>query len=644
MYIISVIPITKGFLKDELSYFSAKKITPGSIVNIPIRNKTVKALVTQTAPASEMKSEIKSSDFKVKKISEVVATGLFTEDFLTTAKKTADYHAASPGSVIKSLTPKAILDHLEEMPPIKDLSVPPSPINHIHHTHFALQEPDAERMAFYKSLVRETFAKHSSVFFCVPSANDMTATLPILAKGIAEYTFVLHPGLTAKTIREIWQKILDTDHPVLIVATPVFLSIPRVDLKTIIVDKENTSFYKTISRPRIDVRIFAEAFAQKIGAKFITGDIALRAETIYRIEKKELVPASPIKYRSFTQAKQKLISNSRQDNPDLIWQTLHPEVETLIKKAVERNDRTVIFTGRRGIAPITICKDCGVTVVCDQCSSPLIVHSKKNKSGQAGRTPTMFMCHKCQKVEDTDTVCKHCDSWRLETFGAGIEKVREAVEEICPNAKVFILDSDSATTNKQAKEIVSNFLVAPGGILIGTEMILHHLHQSVEQIIALSLDGLFMLPDFRIREKIFVNLVRLREHASKNFAIQTKNPDEIIFDKVTKGNLLDFYREELAEREQFNYPPFCRLIKISHEGTKTDVLSDMEELEKTLAEYNPIIFPAFIPTVKGKYRLHALLRLKLEDWKIERVKPELLNILKSLPPSYEVGVDPEDIL
>lgn len=644
MHIISVIPIAKGIFKDELSYFSVKNIVPGSVVTIPVKNKTIKALVTKSEPAANLKAELKASDFSVKKISGVAATGLFTEGFLAAAHATARYHAANPGQVIKSLTPKAILDHLEEMLPLKNLSATPAPISKIHHTNFALQEPDQERLAFYKSLIREAFAKQSSVFFCLPSANDMATALPILAKGISDYTFILHPGLSTKTIREIWQKILDTDHPVLIVATPTFLSIPRTDLRTIIIDKENTSFYKTINRPRIDVRIFAENFAANIGAKFIIGDTALRAETIYRVEKNELAPASPIKYRSFAEAKQKLISTNKQDNPDLIWQPLHPETEKLILNADKNNERTVIFTGRRGVAPITICRDCGTTVTCEQCESPLVVHSKKSKDGQIGRTPTMFMCHKCQKVEDTNTTCKHCHSWRLETFGAGIDKISATISLLNPKAQIFILDSDTATTNKQAKEIVEKFLATSGGILIGTEMILHHLHEKVEQVIALSLDSLFMLPDFRIREKVFVNLIRLREQAIKSFAIQTKNPNEPIFDKILKGNLLDFYREELAEREKFNYPPFCRLIKISREGAKSDVLADMEALDKSLAEYEPLIFPAFIPTIKGKYRLHALLKIKLADWNVKNINPELLGLLKSLPPSYEIGVDPEDIL
>lgn len=644
MNIISVIPIAKGIFKDELSYFSAKDIALGSIVNVPIKNRLIKGLVTASTPAANMKSELKSSSFSMKKITEVLAENLFTDSFLQATGDIAKYQIASPGQVIKSLTPKIILDNLEELVPAKVLSLAPAPLNKIHHTHFALQEPDQERLAFYKSLIREAFARQSSVFFCLPSQNDMANALPILAKGIADYTFILHPGLSSKTILDTWQKALATDHPILIVATPLFLSLPRNDLQTIIIDRENSSFYKTIGRPRIDVRIFAENFAQKIGAKFIIGDTALRAETIYRVEAGELIGASPIKYRSFTEAKQKLISNTNQDNPDYVWQPLHPNTEKLILEASQKNDRTVIFTGRRGTAPITICRDCATTVICDQCQSPLVVHSKKSKDGKREPTPTMFMCHKCQKVEDTNTVCKHCGSWHLVSLGAGIEKIAEVITTLDPKAKLFILDSDTVTTNKQAAELVSKFLACPGGILLGTEMILHHLHEKVEQVIIVSLDNLFMLPDFRIREKIFVNLVRLREQATKSFAIQTRNSGEPIFDKILKGNLLDFYREELAERERFNYPPFCRLIKISREGTKSEVLADMEELAEKLAEYEPLIFPAFVPTVKGKYRLHALLKLKLADWPVKNPKAELLATLKSLPPSYEIEVDPEDIL
>ena len=45
MKIVSVIPLKKGVLKEELTYFTAQEIEVGSIVNIPVRTKKILGLV-----------------------------------------------------------------------------------------------------------------------------------------------------------------------------------------------------------------------------------------------------------------------------------------------------------------------------------------------------------------------------------------------------------------------------------------------------------------------------------------------------------------------------------------------------------------------------------------------------------------------
>ena len=61
MYVATVIPIKKGFQKEYLSYFSATDIPLGSIVTIPVRLKTIDAIVVNIEDARSMKSDIKLS-------------------------------------------------------------------------------------------------------------------------------------------------------------------------------------------------------------------------------------------------------------------------------------------------------------------------------------------------------------------------------------------------------------------------------------------------------------------------------------------------------------------------------------------------------------------------------------------------------
>jgi primosomal protein N' len=91
---------------------------------------------------------------------------------------------------------------------------------------------------------------------------------------------------------------------------------------------------------------------------------------------------------------------------------------------------------------------------------------------------------------------------------------------------------------------------------------------------------------------------------------------------------------------KFGYPPFKVLIKISREGKPAEVTRDMEILADQLADYHPTIFPAFISEVKGKYRMHALIKIPAQTW----VDARLLAKLKELSPDFIVDVEPESIL
>ena len=71
MYIIEVIPITRSIGSDTLSYFTTKPVSLGDIVDIPLRNKTVHGIVISIKKAEDMKSEIKTAGFALKKIEKI---------------------------------------------------------------------------------------------------------------------------------------------------------------------------------------------------------------------------------------------------------------------------------------------------------------------------------------------------------------------------------------------------------------------------------------------------------------------------------------------------------------------------------------------------------------------------------------------
>src|SRR3989344_3941270 len=110
MFIIECLPFSKGLNKESLSYFGPKYLEPGSLLKINIRSKSVPALVLESRNASEIKSEIKSANFRLKKISSVTAKPFLQKEFLEAVKTTAEYFVATSGNILAHLIPSFILE------------------------------------------------------------------------------------------------------------------------------------------------------------------------------------------------------------------------------------------------------------------------------------------------------------------------------------------------------------------------------------------------------------------------------------------------------------------------------------------------------------------------------------------------------
>ena len=84
-----------------------------------------------------------------------------------------------------------------------------------------------------------------------------------MGRGIEKYVFVLSGKISKKKITEKWKKAVEEKHPVLIIATKLFLSLPRRDFGAIIVDQESSSSLQKSKKPYIDARKSAEIISGK---------------------------------------------------------------------------------------------------------------------------------------------------------------------------------------------------------------------------------------------------------------------------------------------------------------------------------------------------------------------------------------------
>jgi primosomal protein N' (replication factor Y) len=435
-----------------------------------------------------------------------------------------------------------------------------------------------------------------------------------------------------KDIIALWNKALSDPHPILIIATSIFLSIPRTDIGMIIVERDNSRGYKSIGRPFIDMRYVAERLSKNIGADFLIGDSCLRVETIERETDGEFVEFAPLSFRSLSTATEELIDMKKYRADAKGFRALSDEFLNLVKTNKQENELLFVFAARKGVSPSTVCSDCETVLSCRNCNTPLILHGRDDNR--------FFLCNRCGKKYDTHTTCKTCDSWRLKPLGIGSELVEAEILSAMPDVKIFRIDKTTATTHKRAISIVDKWLASPGSVLIGTEMALTYLDKKIDNCAIATLDAYFSIPDFRISEKIFSIILKMRSMAYKRFLLQTRRPEEPLLSYAWKGNMIDFFREEISLRKALGFPPFTVLVKLSSGGTKDRVTEDMNQIKETLKDYTVDVFPAFVALPRGHVGMHALVRVPKKDWPDKK----LISLIETLPQSFTVNINPESLL
>ena len=662
MKIVTVIPLDKGSFRTELTYFTAKDVKNGSIVSIFLRNKKILGLVISCQDVTNTKSGIKNMPFQLKKIVEIKEHSIFRNEFLESALELSSYFVSPKNIGVASFIPAIFREKYDEIVKFskknKNISSEKNTKKELTNTSgniktekLLLQAQLEDRISFYKTLIRGYFALKKSVFIVFPTEYDIEIFQQALSKGIENFTFSMHGGLKPKKIIEKYEQIVNSAHGVLILGTAQYLSIPRTDLGAIIVEHENSDVYKMFPRPHFDLRIFAEVYASKINVKFILADTLLRYETIARKEIDGLSEVYPLSFRTnFDEAminivnpnphKEEEAQNSSKNSFKIFSEKSIEEIQHSLK-----NKKNIfIFSLRKGLATHTICKDCNETINCEKCLAPVVLYlSRDNKK-------RMFVCNKCNTEKEPEIKCANCGGWNLMPLGIGTDTVLAEIKNEFPKIKIFKLNRESVKTDKEAEKITKEFEKNSGSILVGTEMAFFYLKAKVDLSIVASFDSLWSIPNFKMSEKIIQLLLSILSKTEKKLIIQTKNKNDPALLAVKSENLLHFIREELEDRKNLNYPPFKRFIKITFLGDKTESIKARQTLKELLKEYNPEIFSGFVPKNKNQYVTNALIKIETKKWSLPElsvgssVDQNLKNLLSSLPPSFEVSVDPENLL
>lgn len=480
----------------------------------------------------------------------------------------------------------------------------------------------------YMKLIQQIIAGNKQALYLLPEITLTTQIIRRLQTNFGGNVAIYHSKFSSKERMEIWNKVKSREVKVVVGARSA-LFLPFQDLGLIVIDEEqDTSYKQQDPAPRYNARDSAIYYAGLFGAKVVLGTATPSLETYHNTRKgKYGIAEIRQRYGGAQLPEIQLIDLKAIAVPKNQKIILSPQLKDAIEKTVLAGKQVILFQNRRGYSPLLVCIACGYIPKCVHCDVSLTLHKSSNK----------LHCHYCGNVYSRLMKCPACGSadWRERNFGT--EKIEEELAATFQHARVARMDVDSVRGKYAHDELIRLFEQKRIDILAGTQMVVKGLDfKDVMLIGILDADSLTNFADFRVHERAFQLMEQVSGRAGRKegvgkVLIQASRLDNPVLEWVRNHDYNQFYESEIKAREQFYYPPFCRLVKIVLKHKRKDVVTAAAyELASMLEkEFRNITGPAepVIGRIRNQYLMDILLKLALDKRGLKAQKEVLKNLI-----------------
>ena len=473
----------------------------------------------------------------------------------------------------------------------------------------------------YIELIQEAIQRGEQVLYLLPEIALTTQITSRLEKVFGDQLSIYHSRFSNNERVEMWNGVLK-DKPVVLGARSA-LFLPFRKLGLIIVDEEHDSSYKQYDpSPRYNARDAAVYLAHLHGAKTLLGTATPSLESYFNAKTgKYGLVGMPERFGGLQLPAVELVDAKRQ----MQEQKLHSHFTSVLldelKAALERGEQAILFQNRRGYSPTYRCLTCDWHSECIHCDVSLTYHKFKN----------VLKCHYCGYTARLPDACPACGAKQLVLKGFGTEKIEDELKIYLPDAKIGRMDLETVRGKNAHAKLINDFEEGRLDILVGTQMVTKGLDfEKVGVVGVLSADQLLQFPDFRAGERAFQLMLQVsgragRKHKQGKVIIQAFNTTSPVIREVLANDYAGFFTREMMERQQFKYPPYYRLIRITLKHKKPQTLNEgaslfENALKSKLGEW--AIGPAvpYVGRVRGYYLLDFLIKLPRDAKKIRFAK------------------------
>jgi primosomal protein N' (replication factor Y) len=478
----------------------------------------------------------------------------------------------------------------------------------------------------YIHLIKQALEQKRQVLYLLPEIALTVQMMQRLQRVFGNRLGIYHSKYSDAERVEIWQKQLSKNPYDVILGARSALFLPFQQLGLVVIDEEHETSYKQQDpAPRYHARSAAIMLAQMYGAKVVLGTATPSLESYHNAKtgKYGLVELKH-RYKGIELPEIQVVDVADLQHRKMMAGPFSPLLLTRVREALERGEQAILFQNRRGFAPMIECRQCGWVPHCQHCDVSLTLHRQMNQ----------LTCHYCGFTYRVPTECPCCGSTDLRTKGYGTEKIEEQVSEVFPEARVARMDLDTTRTRNAYERIITDFSAGRTNILIGTQMISKGLDfDKVSVVGILNADTMLNYPDFRAYEHAFMMMSQVSGRAGRKgkrglVILQTKSKDVSVIQQVVHNDYTSLYKDLIAERQMFHYPPYYRLVYVFLKHSHDEVVNTAGiELGSRLRQWfgGRVLGPDKPAVAKVKSQNIRKLVLKLENGiDMKRVREYLL--------------------
>ncbi len=476
----------------------------------------------------------------------------------------------------------------------------------------------------------------------VPEISLTPSAQALVLARFGPQVALLHSALTENERHEAWWRIRRGEAQV-VLGTRSAVFAPVAHLGLVIVDEEHDTSYKQDETPRYHGRDVAVVRARLAGALTVLGSATPSLESYWNArEGKYRLAILPERVGGRKLASVEIVDMRQEFRETHTQVPVSRRLQQEIEAQVANRQQTMILLNRRGYAWFLLCRSCGETQRCVNCSISLTYHRREHR----------LICHYCGYSAPVPARCPGCGSEHLYYVGEGTEKVEKKFAELFPTARVARLDRDVARRAGQFQQILEAFRQGKIDLLVGTQLISKgHDFPGVTLVGVLSADIGLGMPDFRSAERTFQLLTQAAGRAGRGDApgrvlVQTFYPDHYAIRLAAEQNYEAFFHKEMRFRRMMHYPPVTALANVIAQGGELeqaarvakqvgDFLIPLEGRTEGLKILGPT--PAPLAKVQGRFRIQFLIKCTS--------RARLNNILRRLADhSEQQGIPPRCVM